>query len=412
MAEEVDTLIVGAGQAGLAMSHALSLRGREHLVLERSRIAERWRSERWDSLAFQFPNGSLRLPGVDHVDADPEGFAGHLQVTAYIEQYAATIHAPVRTGIEVHSLRHTGRGFEADTTGGVIVAQQVVLATGPFQRPWLPAVAQDIPLDLLQVHSSRYRNPAQLPPGAVLVVGSGGSGAQIAEELAGAGRTVYLALNRHRRVPRRRHGRDLLWCLLEMGWMDRPASALPEGRIPPTLLITGVDGGHDVDLHDLQDRGVVLLGRLRGADGCSLLLDDDSLATLAAADRDYLEVTTAIDDHARTAGLDLSDAPASPVPRPARAPATTIDIHAADITSVVWCTGYTLDHEWVQIPCFQRGVPLQVRGVSTHPGLYFLGLHWMHTFKSGTLFGIGDDAEHIAQHIQTTSTRLRTRGTR
>ncbi len=296
------------------------------------------------------------------------------------------------------SLQRDDVGFRAESPSAVINARNIVLATGPFQRPRIPPVAHQVPPGVVQVHSSRYRNPDQLPPGAVLVVGSGGSGAQITEELAQSGRTVYLALSRHRRVPRRRHGRDVLWWLLEMGWMDRLASSLPDGRIPPTLLVTGVDGGHDLDLRRLQSESVVVLGRLRGFDGTTMLCHDDAAATLAAADDGYAELVAAIDDHAKTAGLDIWDQP-DPIVAAVHETPRPVDIDAAGITSVVWCTGYEFDYDWVHLPCFDHGAPLQQRGVSPQQGLYFLGLHWMHTFKSGVFFGVGDDAAYLADHI-------------
>lgn len=399
VSEAVDTLVIGAGQAGLAMSYALAEHGLEHVVLERGRIGERWQSERWDSLAFQFPNWSLRLPGLDYRGAQPDGFAGHLEVSARIVEYGATIHAPVRDGVEVVSLCASDVGFRADTNIGEIHARNVVLATGPFQRANLPSLAADIPANIAQLHSSRYRNPAQLPLGAVLVVGSGGSGAQIAEELVQSGRQVHLALSRHRRVPRRRYGRDVLSWLFDLGWMDRLATSLPDGRIPPTLLVTGVDGGRDLDLRRLHTQGVTLLGRLRGVDGISLLFNNDAPAILAAAEAGFDELVAAIDDYARAKGFDVAADGTDPLP-PLRPDApTTIETRAARIGSVVWCNGYAYDFDWVHVPCFNNGIPVQHRGVSQHEGLYFLGLHWMHTFKSGTFFGVGDDAAYLARKI-------------
>jgi putative flavoprotein involved in K+ transport len=397
--EAVDTLVIGAGQAGLAMSHALAERGQDQLVVERGRVGERWHSERWDSLAFQFPNWSLRLPGLDYEGADPDGFSGNRDVAARIVEYATVTKTPVRTGVEVVSLTADGGGFRASTVDGVITARNVVLATGPYQRPKVPPLGRDLPPDVFQVHSSRYRNPGQLPPGAALVVGSGGSGGQIAEELARSGRTVYLAISRHRRVPRRRHDRDLMWWLLELGWMDRPVGELPGGRLPPTLLITGVDGGHDLDLRRLQRDGVVLLGRLGAVDGPRLLFRDDAAATLAAAEAGFDELRTAIDDHAREAGFDLRDDVPEPVPGFGAEAVTAVDLKEVGISSVVWCTGYAYDYDWVHLPCFANGAPLHQRGVSSRPGLYFLGLAWMHTFKSSVLLGVGADAAHLADHI-------------
>ena len=221
--ERVETLVIGGGQAGLAMSHMLGKRGRAHLVLERQRIAERWRSERWDGLRFQFPNRSIRLPDFPFRHADPDGFATPGEIADFITAYAAFIGAPIRCGVNVTALRHRdgGSGFVAETSGGPIEADNVVVATGPYQRPRIPPLLRDDG-GLFQLDASRYKNPAQLPPGAVLVVGSGASGAQIAEELLRAGRRVYLSVGQHRRMPRRYRGRDLIWWLDEMGLLQRP----------------------------------------------------------------------------------------------------------------------------------------------------------------------------------------------
>jgi putative flavoprotein involved in K+ transport len=233
----------------------------------------------------------------------------------------------------------------------------------------------------------------------VLVVGSGASGVQIAEELVGAGRTTYLCLSRHRRVPRRHLGRDILRWLVELGMMDRTRADWVDGRMPPTVLVTGVGGGRDVDVRALGDQGVVLLGSLLAADDRGLSLADDAEAILAAADAMHDELVQSIDDHARAAGLDVPDreAPRRPGPVP-RQP--TLDIQDAGLASVVWATGYAFEYDWLHAPCLDdRGEPIQRRGVSEVPGLYFLGLHWMHTFKSGTFLGIGDDAAYVADHL-------------
>jgi putative flavoprotein involved in K+ transport len=382
------------------MSHALAERGLDHLVLERNAIGERWRSERWDSLAFQFPNWSLRLPGLDYTGTEPEAFASQVDVRNRILEYAAVCRAPVRTGVEVQSLRAAGAGFQALTSNGVVTARNVVLATGPFQAPRVPGFARKISPGVLQLHSSRYRNPAQLPPGPILVVGSGGSGGQIAEELAESGRTVYLALSRHRRVPRRRHGHDVLWWLFELGWADRQATDNSDGRTPPTLLLTGVHGGHDLDLRRLQSEGVVLLGRLRGGDGCVLNFHDDANAIVDSADEGFRELVAAIDERAQAKGIELGRDEAEPSVATSAEGLGAVDLEAAGINSIVWCTGYAFDYSWVHVPCFANGTPVQRRGVSGQPGLYFLGLHWMHTFKSGTFFGVGEDAAYVADQVR------------
>src|SRR5215211_1129764 len=232
MRERHDTVIIGGGQAGLAMSHHLRERSREHIILERQRVAERWRSERWESLYFQFPNWSLQLPGYSYKGDQPDAFAHHVEVTRFIENYALFIDAPLRCGADVLSLERdpTGR-FIISTRDAVIEASRVVMATGPFQQPSLPALSPSMPADICQLHASQYFNPEQLPTGAVLVVGAGSSGCQIAEELYRRGQTVYLSVSRHRRAPRRYRGRDLLWWLFAMGRFDTTIDSLPGRKI-------------------------------------------------------------------------------------------------------------------------------------------------------------------------------------
>jgi len=244
-AEHVETLIVGGGQAGLALSHMLSRRGCDHLVLERGRIAERWRTERWDGLRFQFPNWSVQLPDFPFVKGDPDAFATSAEIVDFLTAYAAFVDAPIRCGVTVTALqgRDGARGFLAETSEGTIAADNVVVATGPYQRPIIPALPGGT--GLYEVHASRYREPGQLPRGAVLIIGSGASGAQIAEELFRAGRQVYLSVGRHRRMPRRYRGRDLIWWLTTLGLDQTPVERRGPDRSLP--LITGAYGGHTID---------------------------------------------------------------------------------------------------------------------------------------------------------------------
>jgi putative flavoprotein involved in K+ transport len=403
MNERHDVVVIGAGQAGLAMSYCLRQHGREHVVLERNRVAERWHSERWNSLAFQFPNWALRLPGWKYEGSDPDAFVNYREITRLIEDYARLIDAPVRCGMDVVALRQDAGStlLRVETRDAVIEAGHVVIATGPFQRPSIPAWSREIPVRIFQVHASRYQSPEQLPPGAVLVVGSGGSGCQIAEELYQAGRTVYLSVSRHRRAPRRYRGRDLTWWALERGIMDTRVDSFPERIYPPSLVITGVNGGHDIDVRQFAADGVMVLGRLLGTANGAFAFDESAEAILAASDAAYQGWRTACDELITARGLDL---PAEPEARflagpiPAR---TTLD--AAAISSVIWSTGYRFDFDWVRLPVLDgMGAPIQERGVTNVPNVYFLGLHWMHTFKSGVFFGVGDDAAYLADRIAQT----------
>jgi putative flavoprotein involved in K+ transport len=405
MAERHDTVIIGGGQAGLAMSYFLREQGREHVIVERRRLAERWRSERWDSLYFQFPNWSFQLPGY-HYDGDaPDAFAHNSEVVRYLEAYANTIDAPLRCGVDVESLTRdptTGR-FRIATPESVLEASRVVIATGPFQRPTIPQLARLLPADVFQVHSSLYRNPDALPTGAVLVVGSGGSGSQIAEELVQAGRRVFLTVSRHRRVPRNYRGRDALWWSGKLGRFEVTIESLPERRPLPTILYTGVGGGHDMDVRRLGDDGALLLGRLLGCSGTRLSFDASAPANLAFADESCAEFTRAIDEYVRETGMKAPENSVEMKPRIAAGrgdPVLELDLRLAKITTVIWCTGYGFDFGWVELPIFDdRGIPVQHRGVTSVPGAYFLGLHWMHKFKSGTLWGVGEDATFLAEHM-------------
>jgi putative flavoprotein involved in K+ transport len=408
MTARYETVIVGGGHAGLALSYHLSRLGRPHVILERGRVAERWRSERWDSLMFQFPNWSLRLPGQEYCGDDPDGFASREEVIAFIERYREAVDAPVRTGVRVDRVAPIDGGFRLETTEGPIEAAHVVIATGPYQEPILPAVRHAFAPGVVQMHSSGYRNPAQLPAGAVLVVGSGASGCQIVEDLLAAGRTVYFSVGRHRRYPRRYRGRDMFWWMEQIGALDQRLEERPEARERPNPLVTGVGGGHDIDLRDYAAAGVTLLGHLRDVAGSRLHLADDVAALLAAGDESVAVFTRAVDTYVARSGLPT---PAEVVasPRGARpAPIRELDLAASGITSVVWATGFRRDFSWIDAPVLdERGEPIHRRGVTGCAGLYFLGLPWLHKLKSSVLCGVGDDAAYLADQIAEGAARTR-----
>jgi putative flavoprotein involved in K+ transport len=405
MSEFHDVVVIGGGQAGLVASHSLTERDVDHVVLERARVGERWRTERWDSLRFQFPNTVLGLPGMPYDGHEPDGYAHYREVLQWVQRYAAAVQAPVREYTPVVSLEQRSAEWLVTTAQGVIRCRAVVLATGPFQRPRLPAASADLPESVYQVHSAVYHRPDLLPDGAVLVVGSGASGAQIAEDLLAAGRTTYLCVSRHRRVPRRFLGRDVFTWLVEIGLMDRTRADWVDGRMPPTVLVTGVGGGHDLNLRDLEEQGTTLLGTMRGVTGDLVHLADDAEAILAAADAMCDERMRAISAHATAQGYEIPPPEPAPGVRP-RVHPSTLSIREAGITTVIWSTGYSFDYDWVQAPCLDgAGQPLQQRGVGHVHGLYFLGLHWMHTFKSGTFLGIGDDASYVIDHLVTHALR-------
>ncbi len=406
MRERHETVIVGGGQAALALSYHLSRLGREHVILERGRVGERWRSERWDSLRFQFPNWSLRLPGLDYAGDEPDGFASRGEVVAFIDRYREIIRAPVRTGVRVDRVSRSdgADAFRLETIEGELVADNVVIATGPYQEPVVPPSSAGLPAGVFQVHSRDYRNPAQPPPGGVLVVGSGASGCQIVEDLLAAGRTVYLSVGRHRRYPRRYRGRDMFWWLERMGALDQTLEERPEARDRPNPLVTGVGGGHEIDLRDYAAAGVTLLGHLRGVVGSRLALADDLEARLAAGDEGIRVFEQSVDTYLARTGVAAGD-DAPPADRGARGgmPSPSIpelDLSAARVTAVIWATGFRRDFGWVDLPVFdESGEPVHRRGVSGCAGLYFLGLPWLHTLKSSVLCGVGSDAEYLAECI-------------
>ena len=388
---DIDTVVIGGGQAGLTMSHALSLRGRQHIVLERARIAERWRSERWDSLRFQFPNWAMRLPSFGYTGTEPDVYAPRDDVVRFIEAYAASINAPVRTGVTVRSLRP---GFVLDTSDGPIAARNVVIATGPYQQPAIPDAASGLG-NIVQVTASDYRNPQQIPPGGVLVVGTGASGCQIAEELLRAGRSVFLSVGVHRRVPRRYRGKDVIWWIDALGLDDRVADAQESRKAP--LVISGAYGGQTVDLRRYAAEGMRLIGRVLGARDGVLSLSTDLADMLASGDAAYSGFVKAADAYA---GATMPDEPPGPVfPDPPPSP-STLDMRAAGIETVVWATGYRTDFGWVGLDVFgPDGRPQHTRGATAVPGAYFLGLPLLHKVKSSFLSGVGEDAAFIAEHI-------------
>lgn len=401
--EKVDTLVIGGGQAGLAMSEHLSKRGVPHLVVERHRIAERWRSERWDSLVANGPAWHDRFPSRSFASIDPDSFASKDEIVAYFEAYAEQIAAPVRCGVEVHELRRRadGSGFVAETSQGAIEATNVVAATGPFQRPIIPAL---VPGDVgvLQIHSAQYRNPAQLPGGAVLVVGAGSSGAQIADELQRAGRPVYLSIGPHDRPPRRYRGRDFVWWLGALGHWD--AKAIQPGMEHVTISVSGAHGGHTVDFRRLAAGGITLLGQAKTFRDGVMNFAPDLAGNIARGDANYLSVLDTADDYAATHGLDLPADPGARVREPdpdcLTNPVLALDLAKAGVSAIIWATGYALDFGWVKLEAFdEKGRPLHKHGVSAVPGFYFLGLPWLSSRASAFIWGVWRDAEHLAEQI-------------
>lgn len=402
--ETVEVLVVGGGQAGLAMSEHLSAGGVSHLVLERQRIAERWRSERWDSLVANGPAWHDRFPGLEF-DIDPDGFATKEQVADYLVTYAQQIDAPIRCGVEVLSVRRNeGRpGFRAETSAGPIEARYVVAATGAFQQPLIPPL---LPADapVVQQHSSEYRNPDGLPAGAVLVVGAGSSGVQIADELLRAGRRVYLSVGPHDRPPRAYRGLDYCWWLGVLNKWDAEAPDPDAEHV--TIAVTGAHGGHTVDFRELAGRGMVLVGFMSSFDNGTIRFAPDLAGNIGRGDANLLSLLDEADDYVARMGLELPEEPEAralgPLPPGVVDPPRELDVSAAGVTSVVWATGFSSDYRWLQVDAFDaNGKPSHRRGVSSEPGVYFLGLPWQSRRGSSFIWGVWHDARHLADHIVT-----------
>lgn len=412
--QEVDVLVVGGGQAGLAMSEHLSEGGIPHLVLERHRIAERWRSERWDSLVANGPAWHDRFPGLEFLNLDPNAYATKEQVADYFVAYAEKINAPIQCGVEVTSVtKHSGRpGFRVETSDGTIDARSIVAATGPFQRPVFPPIVPDGAVPV-QIHSSGYRNPAQLPEGAVLVIGAGSSGVQIADELQRSGRRVYLSVGPHDRPPRQYRGRDFCWWLGVLGLWD--AETPPQGAEHVTIAVSGARGGHTVDFRALAETGVTLVGMTAAYDDGILRFAPDLGRNIANGDANYLALLDQADAYIARNGLDLPEEPQARIlggdPECVTRPVPELNLADAGVTSIIWATGFVADYDWLKVDAFdEKGRPWHRRGVSSEPGVYFLGLPWLSRRGSSFIWGVWHDAKYLADHIAIQRSYLAYRG--
>jgi putative flavoprotein involved in K+ transport len=408
VAEQVETVIVGGGQAGLSLSYHLKRLGRPHIILERGRIGESWRSERWDSLMFQFPNWAIRLPGYGYQTDDPNGFVHKDEVVRFLEDYARRIEAPVRCGVTVHAVRQHGSvGFLVDTSIGAFDADNVVAATGSFHDPLIPPEHAELPESIVRLHSSAYRNSRQLPSGGVLVVGGGASGVQIAQELNESGRKVYLSIGRYRRTPRSYRGRDLYWWFGALNIWDRSVEQYPDLKRGPLFIVSGVGGGRDVNLRRFPDEGITLLGRTSAIRAGKITFADDLEHTLAQGEDWFAELRVQMDEYARVNGLDLPEEPATEkLSQPTAPPIVELDVGDAGISAVIWASGFRYNFDWVNVPAIgPSGEPLQQRGVSPCPGFFFLGLRRMFNLRSNLFEGVGEDANYIADHIRARACR-------
>ena len=376
MAEKIDTLVVGGGQAGIAMSEHLSNCNLPHLVLERHRIAERWRSERWDSLVANGPAWHDRLPGMEFADFDPNAFPSKERIADYLVAYADMINAPIRCGVEVREVRrNVGHpGFRVETSDGVIEANNVVAATGSFQIPVIPDL---VPADaeITQIHSSSYRNPEQLPEGAVLVVGAGSSGAQIADELLLSGKSVYLSVGPHDLPPRSYRGRDVVWWLGVLGKWD--AVTMDPGMEHVTIAVSGARGGHTVDFRRLARQGITLVGRTESFNNNVVYFATDLADNIARGNAYTLSLLDEADAYLVRNGLDFPEEPevrkVEPDPECVTDPILQLNLIEAGITSILWATGFDVDYNWLKVEAFdEEGKPKHERGISPEAGIYFL----------------------------------------
>ncbi|WP_198370125.1 NAD(P)-binding domain-containing protein [Roseomonas rosulenta] len=394
-----DAVIIGAGQAGLAMSHCLAARGIDHIVLERGRIAERWRSERWDSLRLLTPNWMSRLPGWSYRGDDRDGFMTMPEVVGYLEGYAAA--APVIEGVAVRALHRAPAGYRLETSAGAVAARAVVIATGQCDVPHIPAMAAELPSAIHQVTPSAYRNPSLLPDGGVLVVGASASGVQIADEIHRSGRPVTLAVGRHTRLPRRWRGRDILNWMDRAGVLTQPAEQvrdLAAARAQPSLQLVGRPDHASIDLGTLSAIGVRIVGRVAGIAAGRVLLRDDLAETTAGAQRTLDRLLDRIGAMADAEGAP-DEAPPAPLTLFERSP-SAIDLAAEGIRTVVWATGFRRDYAWLRVPVLDpTGEIHHAGGVTPAPGLFVIGLRFLRRRNSNFLDGVGADAEALAAEV-------------
>lgn len=401
--KKTNTVIIGAGQAGLALSRCLFDRGVDHVILERGRVAQRW-SERWDSLRLLSPNWMTRLPGWRYRGDRPDGFMTRDDVIAFLSGYARSFDAPVEEGTAVRRVAPVDGGWLVETDGGDWLARSVAIATGHSQETRTPACASYLPRGIHQVAASEYRNPEQLPDGGVLVVGASASGVQLADEILRSGREVTVAVGRHTRVPRRYRGRDIMYWLDRTGALGRPLSDMPnaaDAMREPSLQLVADEAGRSLDLVRLAEQGARIVGRLAAVDGARVRFQHDLARITAAADHQMGRLLERIDRHVDAHGLGsgVGIAEGWALTPQFDAPAE-IDLDAAGIRSVVWATGYRRDYTWLDANVLDsRGELMNNRGVTPAPGLYVLGLQFMIRRNSSFIDGVGRDADEIAAAI-------------
>ena len=401
--EKIHTLVIGAGQAGLATSEHLSNHNIPHLILERTQIVESWRNARWDSLVANGPAWHDRFPSKKYSDAADDEFPSKASVVKYFEEFAEQIKAPIRCGVNVFELtkRGDGSGYKVTTSAGVIEAKNVVVATGAFQCPLIPAIIPD-DANVTQIHSYDYKNPSQMADGAVMVIGAGSSGTQIAEELRKAGRDVYLCVGPHDRPPRRYRGKDNVWWLGVLGKWEMKVPAPNTEHV--TIAVSGVDGGKNIDFRNLANNGITLLGKAESFQDNVMMITPDLTDNIIAGDKNYLGLLNEADDYIAKNNLDFPEEPEAHVIKPASEsmvnPILEVDFKQRNINSVIWATGFKHDFSWIKLDIFEEsGKPKHQRGVSVEQGIYFIGLPWLSMRGSSFIWGVWKDAKYLAEYI-------------
>ena len=398
--ESIETIIVGGGQAGLATSYHLKKLGREHVIFEAAdKPAHVWRDDRWDSFTFVTPNWTVQLPGAEYDGNDPDGFLSKEEIIAYFDRYVEKFNLPIQFNTTVTEVTPIEGGYQVTTNGKTYHAKNVVIATGSFQKPKIPAYSANIPSNVLQLHSGQYRNPNQLPAGAVLVVGSAQSGMQITEELYQSGRKVYLCTGTAPRVPRHYRGREIFHWLRDTKFLDQTPDKLPslKARLGGNPHLSGKDGGHSLNFHQFMREGVTLLGHIAGAQDGRVMLKPDLKENLARVDKAEKDLLAMIDRYVEANGIaapqeslpELQDGYSAKI-------ITELDLKSANINTIIWAIGYTADYSLVKVSVTDEdGFPVTQRGVTKYPGLYFIGINWLSTRKSVTLMGVREDVEHV-----------------
>ncbi|MFP6569584.1 MAG: NAD(P)-binding domain-containing protein [Dehalococcoidia bacterium] len=406
--ESHNIVIIGAGSAGLATSYFLTERNIAHVVLERGLVGNTWDVERWDGFHLVNPNWAVRLPGFYYSGTEPDGYLSKIETVDYLQNYAKHFGAPVRTGVDIANLERVGHRYLLTSSSGERHrARCVVVATGAFGVPKIPNYATSLSRSISQIHSADYKNPASLAQGGVLVVGSGQSGAQIAEELYEAGKTVWLSVGNAGRRPRRYRGRDSSWWNYTMGSFDKTienVESIDDARYGASSHTSGAKGGHDIYLREMAKNGVILVGPVTGGEGCSLSLRTDLVEILQGVDEHPLNWMRNVDEYVKKNGIqvppDDTVAPPDIQDWPKGESPDSLNLVESGIKTIVWSTGFKYDFDWIKLPITgDHNYPNQHRGVTDYPGLYFMGLQWMYGSKSAQFIGVGEDAEYVASHV-------------